>query len=40
MRLVAYDKKTGKYIDSLTTSNAQHASEFKEDFKDCRVECR
>ena len=41
MRLTAYDKKTGAYVDSLTTDNDVYASEFIADFQEfagCRVE--
>lgn len=33
MKLTAYDKKTKKYVDSLTTDNFQDIKDFKEDFK-------
>lgn len=37
MRLTATDKKTGKYVDSITTKNPQFIGEFLYDFKDCNI---
>lgn len=38
MRLTAYDKKTGAYIDSVCTNRKQDALDFVNDFKMCKVE--
>lgn len=38
MKLIAYDKKTGEYIDSITTFDAETVMYFKQDFRDCKIE--
>ena len=37
MRLTAYDKKTLKYVDSITSNDNEVITNFREDFKKCKV---
>ena len=38
MMLIAYDKKTGSYVDSITPKDKDTELYFYQDFKDCRIE--
>jgi len=38
MRLTAYNKNNGYYIDSITSNNQKVLLNFKIDFSDCAIE--
>lgn len=37
MRLVAYDKRTGEYVDSITSNDSETLAYFRQDFSMCKI---
>ena len=37
MKIIAYDRKTKDYVDSITTNDKQAIIDFYVDFKDCTI---